>query len=191
MQLTYRQTAVMSDASLKLKRRRAYPDGTGLKLVSSLNSAVDILAEYSSSETVDWPGASVISFYSGLRRTSIVGLFDDVVIILELDDDANGAEDLLLDDSHVGFRLREDGRGDEVPFAAYALASKVDLGTVGLPRIDVPHDALHGEQVSVRKISFQERNLRRIGSARPADPGQSPHQMDLQHGWTGLLLSIS
>jgi len=53
MQLTYRQTAVMGDARLKLKRRRAYPDGTSLELVSCLNSAVDVLAEYSSSETVD------------------------------------------------------------------------------------------------------------------------------------------
>jgi len=88
------QTAVMGDARLKLKRRRAYPDGTSLELVSCLNSTVDVLAEYSSSETVDWPDASAISFYSGLRRTSIVGLFDDVVIILELDDDTNGAEDL-------------------------------------------------------------------------------------------------
>jgi hypothetical protein len=135
----------MSDARLKLRRRRAYPDGTSLELVSSLNSAVDVLGEYSSSETVDWRDASVISFYSRLRRTSIVGLFDDVVIILELDDDTNGAEDLLFDNPHVGFRLREDGRGDKVPFAAYGLASKVDLSTVGLARIDVPQDALHVE----------------------------------------------
>ena len=53
MQLTYRQTAVMSDARLELNGRRAYPDGTSLELVSSLNGAVDVLSEYSSSETVD------------------------------------------------------------------------------------------------------------------------------------------
>lgn len=82
-------------------------------------------------------------------------MFDNVFIILKLDDDANGAEDLLLDDPHVGFRLREDGRGDEVPFVSYTLASNVDLGTVGLARIDVPHDALHAEQVSVRKLSIK------------------------------------
>jgi len=98
------------------------PDGTSLELVSSLNSAVDVLGEYSSSETVD----------------SVVGLLDDVVVILELDDHTNGAEDLLLNDPHVGFRLREDGRGDEISFAAYALASKVDLSTLALPESMYP-----------------------------------------------------
>ena len=50
MQLTYTQLAV---TRLKLNGRRAYPDGTSLELVSSLNGAVDVLSEYSSSKTVD------------------------------------------------------------------------------------------------------------------------------------------
>jgi hypothetical protein len=44
--------------------------------------------------------------------------------VMELDDNADGAEDLFLDDLHIRLRVREDRRLNEVALVAKALATE-------------------------------------------------------------------
>ena len=66
----------------------------------------------------------------------------DVVVVGELDDDADRPEDLLLDDLHVGLRLGEDGGLDEVALGTPPVTAEVDRGAGLLARVDVAHDTL-------------------------------------------------
>ena len=67
------------------------------------------------------------------------------VLVLKLDDNADGAEDLLAHDLHVGLRLGEDGGLDEEALRAEALAAEVDLRALLLARVDVAHNTLQEE----------------------------------------------
>ena len=88
------------------------PCSSGFQLVRSLDGPVDVLREYSGGQSVH----------------GVVGLLDNVCLISELDDDADGTEDLLLYDPHVGSGVGEDSRGDEVTLRSVTLASSVDSG---------------------------------------------------------------
>ena len=72
---------------------RVDPNSTGLEFVCSLDRPVDVLREDGSSKTVD----------------GVVGLTEDILIILELDDNTDGTEDLFLDNLHVGTNVDKDG----------------------------------------------------------------------------------
>ena len=77
-----------------------------------------------------------------MELTSIVGLLDEFLIIVEFDHDANGAEDFLFHDLHIGFDVGEDCRFDEVTFGTMAFATEVYSRTVRLARFDIGHDPL-------------------------------------------------
>lgn len=112
--------------------RRVDPSGTSLELMCGFDRPVDVLREDSSSKTVD----------------GVVGLADDILIILEFEDDTDGTEDLFLDDLHVGTDVTEDGWGDEVTLVTESLTTVVDSGAVSLSRLDVAHDTLKDEGMS-------------------------------------------
>ena len=108
---------------------RVDPNGTGLEFVCGLDRPVDVLREDGSSKTVDGG----------------VGLTEDILIILELDDDTDGTEDLFLDNLHVGTNVAENGGGDEVSLVTESLTTVVDSSAIGLSGLNVTHDTLKGE----------------------------------------------
>ena len=105
-----------------------YPCGTGMQFVSGFDSPVKILREYRTGQAV----------------TGIVGLSDNIFIVVELDDDAYGPEDLLADDLHAGFALGKDGGLDEETFGAVAFATEVTCSALGFAGLDVSHYTLPG-----------------------------------------------
>ena len=102
------------------------PSGTSVQPVSDTQSTVDALAEHGGRKTI----------------VGVVRLLDDIVFVMELDDDTDGAEDLLTHDLHVGLRLSEDSWLDEEAFCSVAFATEVHLRARLLTRVDVVHDAL-------------------------------------------------
>ena len=104
----------------------AYPCCAGTEGLRGAQRTVDVLGEDRRRQTVD----------------GVVRLVDDVVVVVELDHDADGAEDLLLDDAHVLLRVREDRGLDEVALVAPALTAELHRGTLLLARVDELHDTL-------------------------------------------------
>ena len=109
----------------------------------------------------------------------VVRLPQDILLVFELDDDANRPEYLFLDDTHVWAGVREDGRFDPIALSPVALTAEVHRRAIFLARIDVIHDSL------VKTVSIQERprdghNARRIGSERLGDPDKSHWRKDRQ-----------
>ncbi len=98
-----------------------------MELVRDVERAVNVLREHRSSETV----------------MCVVRLRDDLLLVRELDDDADGAEDLLLHDLHGGLGVGEDGRGDEVALRAVLRTAEVHRRAVLLAGFDVAHDTLY------------------------------------------------
>lgn len=76
-------------------------------------------------------------------RQWMVRLSKHVGVVLELDHDTDGPEDLFVDDSHVGRRARENGGLDPVPFFAVTEAAELECCTFGFAGLDVGHDALN------------------------------------------------
>lgn len=92
----------------------------------------------------------------------VVRLADNILLVLELDDSTNRAEDFLLDDLHFRFGFCEnrglngsDGQMssdvtrkaggmyfDEVTLVSNTSTTEVDLGALFLARLDVRHDLL-------------------------------------------------
>lgn len=103
-----------------------YPCCAGTKGLRAAQRTVDVLGEDRGRKTVH----------------GVVRLVDDVLVVVELDHDADGAEDLLLDDAHVLLRVREDRGLDEVALVAPALATELHRGTLLLARVDELHDTL-------------------------------------------------
>ncbi len=79
---------------------------------------------------------------SGETVGGLVAELDGLLLGGELGDGADGAEDLLLHDLHVGADVGEDGGLDEVALVAVALAAGLDLGALLLAGLDVAHDAV-------------------------------------------------
>ena len=102
------------------------PGGTGVQPVCDLDRALDVLSEDSGGETVH----------------RVVRLVDDVLLVLELDHDADRAEDLLADDAHVWLAVGEDRRLDPVALGTVTVATGSERRTLILARLDVLHDAL-------------------------------------------------
>lgn len=63
-------------------------------------------------------------------------------LVLELDNNPNGTEDLLLHDLHVRLGIGKDGGVDEVSLVSVTVTTKGDSGAVCLAGVDVRHDAL-------------------------------------------------
>ena len=78
-----------------------------------LDRPIDILREHSTSQSV----------------SGIIRLPNDIFIIFELDDNANGSKDLFLDDPHRGLGIGKDGRLDEVAFGTVTFATMVHGGS--------------------------------------------------------------
>lgn len=121
------------------------PDGSGLELVGGADGTGDVAREDGGGETVH----------------RVVGLGDDVGLVLELGHDDDGAEDLLLDDAHVGLDVGEDGGLDEEALGAVALASGVDGRALLLAALDVRHDSV---VLELRSLGALERVRREGGS---------------------------
>ena len=129
-----------------------HPSRPSLESVRSIQRTGDILGEDGSSETVE----------------GIVRLVNNILLVLELDHDTDGAEDLLLDDLHIRLGVRKDRRLngpdgrissgaawrrrgckaylDEVTHFPKAFAANVDLGALILSRLDVRHNTLETEK---------------------------------------------
>ena len=84
-----------------------YPERTSTELLRSPHSSVDVLREHRGREAVH----------------GVVRLAEHVLVVLELDDDTDGAEDLLAHDAHVRFGVGEDRGLDPVSFVTVALAT--------------------------------------------------------------------
>jgi len=61
---------------------------------------------------------------------------------LELDDNPNGAKNLLLDDLHMRLDVGKDGRVDIVALRAIFIASEVASSPFLLTRLDIPHNTV-------------------------------------------------
>jgi len=115
--------------------------------VTNLKGSGDVLSEDGSGKAVE----------------TVVRLADNILLVFELDDSTNRAEDLLLDDLHFrrGFRENRrldgsDGRMssdvtrkakgrtyfDEITLVSMTFTTEVDLSTLLLARLDVRHDTL-------------------------------------------------
>lgn len=130
-----------------------YPCGTSMQLVRGLDSPVKILREYRTGQAV----------------SGIVGLSDNILIIVELDDDAHGSKDLLTHDLHAGFALSKDGGLDEETFGAVAFATEVTCSTLGFAGLDVSHYTLQGGKVMrLPLVNNRQTILRRIVAERLA-----------------------
>ena len=114
--------------TLQLTQNRTitHPSCTSTELASGVQRAVDVLREHGGRQPIH----------------GIIRLSDHVVVVLELDDDADWAKDLLLHDLHVFASLGEDRGLDKVALVAPSLAAEVHLGALLLTRVDVVHDAL-------------------------------------------------
>jgi len=134
---------VSTEWHVRVERVRAIdPYRTRMQLVRNLERARDILRKYSGGQTVQ----------------RVVCLSQYVVFVLKLDDDANWPENLLLDDAHVWPSVGEDSRLDPVTLFSMPLASKVNLGTFLLTRINVTHNALHYSPSVMIKYPKRERD---------------------------------
>lgn len=102
------------------------PDGAGAEVVADADGGVEIPSVHGGGETV----------------CAVVAGLDDLVLGRELGDGADGAEDFLLHDLHVGGDVAEDGRLDEVALVAVALTTSLAGGTGLLALLDVVHDAV-------------------------------------------------
>lgn len=102
------------------------PDGAGLQRVGDTDGRVQVSG-------VDGRGQAVVG---------VVGLLDDLLLGRELGNGADGAEDLLLDNLHVGSDVGEDGGLDEVALVAEALTANLAVGALLLALLDVAHDAV-------------------------------------------------
>ena len=112
------------------------PDSTGLESVGDSDGGVDVGG-------VDSSGKAV---------RGVVGKANDLLLILELGDGADGAEDLLLHDLHVGLDISEDGGLDEVTLVAVALTTSDNGGTLLLTGVDVAHDTVVLELRDLRTL---------------------------------------
>lgn len=112
------------------------PDGAGLEAVGHADGGVDVLGVDGGSQAVG----------------GVVGQVDDLLLILELGDGADGAEDLLLHDLHVGADIGEDGGLDEVTLVAEALTTGEDGSTLVLTGLDVAHDTIVLELRNLRAL---------------------------------------
>ena len=102
------------------------PDGTSTEVVADTDGSVEIRGVDGSSKTV----------------VGVVAELDNLLLGGELGDGADGAEDLLLHDLHVGGDVGEDGGLDEVALVAVALTTDLDGSTLLLTSLDVTHDAV-------------------------------------------------
>lgn len=112
------------------------PDGTGSERVGDAEGGVEVLG-------VDGGGKTV---------RGVVSELDDILLILELGDGTDGAEDLLLHDLHVGLDVGEDGGLDEVTLVAETLTTRLDGGTFVLAGLDVAHDTVVLELRNLRTL---------------------------------------
>lgn len=78
----------------------------------------------------------------GQTVRGVVAQGNDLLLVLELGDGADGAENLLLHDLHVGTNVREDGRLDEVALVTVAVTANLHSGALLLAGLDVAHDAV-------------------------------------------------
>lgn len=78
----------------------------------------------------------------GKTVVGVVGELDDLLLILELGDGADGTENLLLHDLHVGTDVAEDGGLNEVTFVAKTLTTGLNGGTLLLSGLNVAHDTI-------------------------------------------------
>lgn len=83
------------------------PDGTSLELVRNINGARNVAREDCSGQTVD----------------SVVGLTNQVLLIVELDDDNDWAENLFISNLGAFLDIGEDGRLDEVAFVSVSVSA--------------------------------------------------------------------
>ena len=105
-----------------------HPQRASLQLVRHADSPLVIFRVDSRGETIG----------------RVVSLSDNLLLISELVHGDHGSEDLLLDDSHAGLHVREDGRLDPVAVAAVSvtvsLSSESDGSALLLADVEVGFD---------------------------------------------------
>ena len=106
-----------TERDLSVERVRAvHPRGARVQPVRDPEGLVDVLAEDSGRKPV----------------VRVVRLADDVVLVVELHDDADGPEDLLFYDLHVRMRVGKDRWLDEIAGRARLHATSQDFGALFL-----------------------------------------------------------
>lgn len=113
-----------------------HPNGTSTKVMSGLESSANISREYGCGETVH----------------AVVGHLNDVCFILELDNDDDGAEDLIFNNGHARLGVCEDGRLDVVSLFAVLLSAEVDGSTFILALLNVTHDTIELHLADLRAL---------------------------------------
>lgn len=102
------------------------PDGAGVERGRHTGSLAGVVGEDGGGET----------------KGGVVGELESVGLVLEGSNDNDGAEDLLLDDLHVGGDVGKDSGLDEEAAVGLGplLATGDDTGTLGAARLDVVDD---------------------------------------------------
>jgi len=117
---------------------RVDPDGTSAERVGNLDGSVEVGGVDGGGETV----------------CGIVGDLDDIGLVLELGDRADGAEDLFLLDLHLLCHVGEDGGLDEVALVALALAASLDGGAVLLALLDVARCSVSPDDIEISDATY-------------------------------------
>lgn len=97
------------------------PHSSGLERVGDLDGGVEVGGVHGSSKTI----------------VGVVADLDGVLLVLELGDGADGAENLLLHNLHVFSHVAEDGGLNEEALVTDTLATGLDSGTGLLSFLDV------------------------------------------------------
>lgn len=128
-----------------------HPDSPGLEFVNSIQSTVNVFGEDGSGETVK----------------GVVGLTDNIVLVLPLDHNSDRPEDLFLNDLHIRLGFREDrwlktdhisgwvqtrhkGPGgrraylDKVTLGSTTFTAEVNVCPLRFSRFNIRHDTLEG-----------------------------------------------
>ena len=102
------------------------PRSTRMQFMRDIDPACDVLREHRRRQPVK----------------GVIRLTQHVCLVLKLDEHANWPENLLLDNAHVGPRVREDRWLDPIAFCPMSLSSDVHRRALLFARINVTHDAL-------------------------------------------------
>src|SRR6266550_2789769 len=111
-----------------------HPHSASVEPVCRLNGSVDVLREHGRSKTVYCVVGLADNVCEPSSYKKLVSYRNNLVLtvhVLKLDDNADGSENLLSDNLHVGLGVGENRGLDEVSFRAFALASQVNGCALG------------------------------------------------------------
>ena len=147
-----------------MSRLTVDPHSSRLQVVGDANGGVEVVGVEGGGKTVG----------------VVVSELDDLLLVLELGNGTDGAENLLLHDLHVGSDVAEDSRLDEVALVTVPATASLELGTVLLSILNVTHNPVVLQLTDLRALErlLVERVADGVGS-RPLLEGLEERVVDI------------